>query len=252
MDFVSERCVNKPLWMRQTTFYIPPFRFLVQNRQMLNPVRGLETLEGEVIKLRDDPVVRSAVEGRVAEFLEVNDKDPHAWFEELVYCLLTAYSSARLGQLCVVALCDRGSLLEGPLEDVVEALRVQGHRFYNKRAEYIVEARRLAPTLKDTIQGFSETGEARAWLVPNVKGLGWKEASHFLRNVGYFDVAIIDRHILSNLREHGLIPDDKKGLTKRRYLEYERILQKMADDLDMSLGEMDLYLWYRKTGEVLK
>ncbi len=252
MDFVSERCVNKPLWMRQTTFYIPPFRFLVQNRQMLNPVRGLEALEGEVIKLRDDPVVRSTVEGRVAEFLEVNDKDSHAWFEELVYCLLTAYSSARLGQLCVDALCDRGSLLEGPLEDVVEALRVQGHRFYNKRAEYIVEARRLAPTLKATIQGFSETGEARAWLVPNVKGLGWKEASHFLRNVGYFDVAIIDRHILSNLREHGLIPDDKKGLTKRRYLEYERILQKMADDLDMSLGEMDLYLWYRKTGEVLK
>jgi len=218
----------------------------------LNPVRGLEALEGEVIKLRDDPIVKSTVEGRVAEFIEVNDKDSHSWFEELVYCLLTAYSSARLGQLCVDALCDRGALLEGPLEGVVEALRVQGHRFYNKRAEYIVEARRLAPTLKDTIKGFSETVEARVWLVKNVKGLGWKEASHFLRNVGYFDVAIIDRHILSNLREHGLIPDDKKGLTKRRYLEYEKILQKMADDLDMSLGEMDLYLWYRKTGEVLK
>lgn len=230
----------------------PPFRFLVQNRLMLNPVRGLEALEGEVIKLRDDPEVRSTVEGRVAEFLEVNGKDSHAWFEELVYCLLTAYSSARLGQLCVDALCDRGALLEGPLEEVVETLRVQGHRFYNKRAEYIVEARRLAPTLKATIQSFEETGEARAWLVENVKGLGWKEASHFLRNVGYFDVAIIDRHILSNLREHGLIPDDKKGLTKRRYLEYERVLQRMADDLDMSLGEMDLYLWYRKTGEVLK
>ncbi len=252
MDFVSERCVKKPFWMHQTTFYIPPFRFLVQNRLMLNPVRGLEALEGEVIKLRDDPEVRSTVVGRVAEFLEVNGKDSHAWFEELVYCLLTAYSSARLGQLCVDALCDRGALLEGPLEEVVETLRVQGHRFYNKRAEYIVEARRLVLTLKATIQSFEETGEARAWLVENVKGLGWKEASHFLRNVGYFDVAIIDRHILSNLREHGLIPDDKKGLTKRRYLEYERVLQRMADDLDMSLGEMDLYLWYRKTGEVLK
>jgi N-glycosylase/DNA lyase len=219
---------------------------------MLNPVRGLEALEGEVIKLRDDPEVRSTVQGRVAEFLNVNGKNSYAWFEELVYCLLTAYSSARLGQFCVDALCDCGALLEGPLEDVVETLRVQGHRFYNKRAEYIFEARRLAPTLKAIIQGFSETGEARAWLIENVKGLGWKEASHFLRNVGYFDVAIIDRHILSNLKEHGVIPDDKKGLTKRRYLEYEGILQKMADDLDMSLGEMDLYLWYRKTGKVLK
>lgn len=218
----------------------------------MNSERGLEALESEVIKLRDHPEVRSTVEGRVDEFLEVNGKDSHAWFEELVYCLLTAYSSARLGQLCVDALCDRGALLEGPLEEVVETLRFQGHRFYNKRAEYIVEARRLAPTLKATIQGFGEIGEARAWLVENIKGLGWKEASHFLRNVGYFDVAIIDRHILANLREHGLIPDDKKGLTKRRYIEYEKILQKMADDLNMSLGEMDLYLWYRKTGEVLK
>jgi N-glycosylase/DNA lyase len=106
--------------------------------------------------------------------------------------------------------------------------------------------------LKATVTGFGEVGEARAWLVENVKGLGWKEASHFLRNVGYFDVAIIDRHILSNLREHGVIPDDKKGLTKRRYLEYEGILRRMADDLGMSLGELDLFLWYRKTGKVLK
>ena len=134
MDFVSERCVKKSLRVRWTTFYIRRFRFLVQSWQMLNSVRGLETLESEVIKLRDDPEVKSTVEGRVAEFLEVNEENSHVWFEELVYCLLTAYSSARLGQLCVDALCDRGALLEGSLEDVVETLRVQGHRFYNKRA----------------------------------------------------------------------------------------------------------------------
>ena len=212
----------------------------------------MKKLEEEVTRLRDDPEVRWTVEGRIAEFLEVNGNDSHAWFEELVYCLLTAYSSARLGQICVDALCDCGALLDGPLDEVVEVLRAQGHRFYNKRAEYIVEARGVAPTLKETIQGFGDSGEARAWLVENVKGLGWKEGSHFLRNVGYLDVAIIDRHILSNLREYGVIPDDKKGLTKRRYLEYEGILRRMADDLGMSLGEMDLYLWYRKTGEVLK
>ncbi|UCD45879.1 MAG: N-glycosylase, partial [Candidatus Bathyarchaeota archaeon] len=173
-----------------------------QNRQMLNPVKGLESLASEVIVLRGDPEVRSTVEGRVAEFIEVHGKDTYAWFEELVYCLLTAYSSARLGQLCVDALCDRGALLEGSLKQVVETLRTQGHRFSQKRAEYIVEARRLAPTLKGTIQGFEGSEDSRTWLVENVKGLGWKEASHFLRNVGYFDLAIIDRHILSNLREH--------------------------------------------------
>ena len=86
-----------------------------------------------------------------------------------------------------------------------------------------------------------------------MKGLGWKESSHFLRNVGYFDVAILDRHIVSNMREHRLTQeDDKKGLTKRRYLEYERLLEYVAERVDMTLGEMDLYLWYRKTGKVLK
>ena len=87
----------------------------------------------------------------------------------------------------------------------------------------------------------------------NVKGLGWKESSHFLRNVGHLDVAIIDRHIISNMVEYGLISENvRKGLTKRRYMEYEKLLEKVADRARMTLGEMDLYLWYRKTGQVLK
>jgi N-glycosylase/DNA lyase len=220
---------------------------------MLSPHEGVESLAMEVIRLTEDPKVKAMVERRIDEFLEVNKKDTYTWFEELTYCLLTAYSSAERGQLCVDALCDCGALIEGTLEEVTETLRCQGHRFANRRAEYIVEARRLADDLKQTIKGFSKTRDARRWLVENVKGLGWKESSHFLRNMGYFDVAILDRHIVSNMREHGLIQDDgRKGLTKRRYLEYERLLKEVADRVEMALGEMDLYLWYRKTGKVLK
>jgi len=220
---------------------------------MLNSLKGIESLAASVIELRDDPAVKSMVDERIAEFLGVKDMDSDAWFEELTYCLLTAYSSARMGQLCVDALCDCGALAGGSLEEVAETLRCQGHRFAERRAEYIVGARRLAPGLKGIIQGFESTREARRWLVENVKGLGWKESSHFLRNVGYLDVAIIDRHILSNMREHGLVTaDGKKGLTKRRYLEYEGMLKRVAERLGMTLGEMDLYLWYRKTGHVLK
>jgi N-glycosylase/DNA lyase len=222
-------------------------------RAMLNPLKGIESLAASVSELRDDPSVKSMVDERIAEFLGVKEMDSDAWFEELTYCLLTAYSSARMGQLCVDALCDCGTLAGGSLEEVAETLRCQGHRFADRRAEYIVGARRLAPGLKGIIQGFESTREARRWLVENVKGLGWKEASHFLRNVGFFDVAIIDRHILSNMREHGLVTaDGKKGLTKRRYLEYEGMLKRVAERLGMTLGKMDLYLWYRKTGQVLK
>ena len=220
---------------------------------MLSHHEGVDSLAKEVIRLREDPRVKAMVESRIDEFLEVNKKDTYAWFEELTYCLLTAYSSAERGQLCVDALCDCGALLDDEIGEVAETLRLQGHRFAERRAEYIVEARKLASDLKRTIEGFSSARDARKWLVENVKGLGWKESSHFLRNVGYFDVAILDRHIVSNMREHGLIQDDgKKGLTKRRYLEYERLLEYVAERVDMTLGEMDLYLWYRKTGKVLK
>ena len=220
---------------------------------MLNPLRGVDSLAKEVERLRSDPEVRSMVDQRITEFQGIRKQDSRVWFVELTYCLLTAYSSAVSGQLCVDALCDCGVLLDGSVEEVEETLRCQGHRFAGRRAEYIVEARRLSTSLKEVIEGFEDTKEARRWLVYNVKGLGYKEASHFLRNVGFLDVAIIDRHILSNMREHEVIGDDgREGLTKRRYLEYERILEKVAEKVGMSLGEMDLYLWYRKTGKVLK
>jgi len=219
----------------------------------MNLMKGVESLVKEVCILKANHNIRRLVEERVADFKKVNKGDSSAWFLELVYCLLTAYSSAERAQICVDALCDCDAIISGSREEVAETLRREGHRFAEKRAEYIVAVRRLSGNIKQIIQGFRTTGAAREWLVKNVKGLGWKEASHFLRNVGYLDVAILDRHVLSNMKEHGLIPDSfRGGLTKRRYLEFERILMKAADKLGMPLGQMDLYLWYRKTGKVLK
>jgi len=214
---------------------------------------GIEFLANEVRKLSADLSVRRQVEERVAEFMEVKNGDSTLWFRELVYCLLTAYSSAERAQLCVDALEGCGVVPDGNIEEVAETLRQTGHRFANKRAEYIVEARGLRTNIKEIVARFRNSMKAREWLVANVKGLGMKEASHFLRNVGYFDVAIIDRHILSNMREHGLVEEDApKGLTKKRYLQYEGILKRVADRLRMPVGQMDLYLWYRKTRKVLK
>ncbi len=214
---------------------------------------SIEAMAEKVRSLTRDPRVKKMVEDRMDEFRRVHLMDSQKWYEELVYCLLTAYSSALMGQRCVDALLE-GSLMEGSLEDVRECLLEEGHRFANRRAEYIYDTRELAPRIKDIIQGFDDPRDAREWLVKNVKGLGWKEASHYLRNVGYFGLAIIDRHILSNMVEHGLITEEesKKGLTRKRYHAYEEILEKVARRLGLEPGELDLYLWYRKTGKVLK
>jgi len=224
----------------------------MQSRLREDP--GVEAMAQTVKALAENLRVRGMVEGRMEEFRGVHRMDSQKWYEELVYCLLTAYSSALMGQRCVDALCCDGTLMEGELPDVKACLIHEGHRFANVRAEYIYNTRSLAPRIKSVIQGFRDVGEARVWLVNNVKGLGWKEASHYLRNVGYFDVAIIDRHILSNMAEHGIITaeETRRSLTKKRYLAYEETLARVAERLTMSLGELDLYLWYRKTGKVLK
>ena len=86
---------------------------------------------------------------------------------------------------------------------------------------------------------------------PNT-GLGMKEASHFLRNVGYLDLAIIDKHILTHMVEQGIIRERPKTVTPKKYLEYEEILTGVAKRLGMPLGQMDLYLWAKKSGEVIK
>lgn len=224
---------------------------LVQTR--LNQGQGIDALAETIRELILNQRVRSMVEERMDDFRIVHIMDSPKWYEELVYCLLTAYASARMGQKCVDALLCDDILMNGSLNEVSGCLISEGHRFAKIRAEYIYNTRHLASTIKQKIQSFNETRKARDWLATNIKGLGLKEASHYLRNVGYFDLAILDRHILANMNEHEIIDHPKnKSLTRKRYLEYEEKLQLVADKLNVLPGELDLYMWYRKTGKVMK
>ena len=91
----------------------------------------------------------------------------------------------------------------------------------------------------------------REWLVNNIKGIGYKEASHFLRNIGFDDYAIIDFHIIDILTRYKII-EKPKYLSKKKYLEIEEILRKIAKQTNLTLAELDLYLWYMETGKILK
>jgi len=170
------------------------------------------------------------------------------WFSELCFCILTANSSAEAGIKAQKSI-GKGFMTLSQ-EELAERLKSTGYRFYNVRAKYIVEARRFA-RIKDVVTSFQSTFEAREWLVENVKGIGYKEASHFLRNVGYFDVAILDKHILRILHNHG-IAEMPKSMNRARYLQIEQRFFELAKRCRMMPGELDLYLWYMATGKVLK
>jgi N-glycosylase/DNA lyase len=199
----------------------------------------------------EKPETRRKVEARMREFEEAQTQGEERWFEELVFCLLTANYSAKGALACIAVLNEDGAMGEGDL-DQLRACLEHRHRFPNKRAEFILKAREHKGDLKKIITSQLSSQAARDWLVENITGLGMKEASHFLRNVGYLDLAIVDKHIMSHMEETGIIEQRPATLTRRKYLEYEAILTRVAKMLGMPIGEMDLYLWAKKSGEVIK
>ena len=210
-----------------------------------------ESLPDRLIDLKVSPV-SVQVNERLEEFKVLHSLNEDAWFSELCFCLLTANTSALKGMEVQVKIGD--GFMRLPQKKLSRELKKLGYRFFNKRAEYIVEARQHSKGLKKRIRGLAkkDTRNAREWLVENVKGMGYKEASHFLRNVGYTDIAILDRHILRTLHEEDMIPEVPECLNRVQYLTYENLLRLLAFRFKVSLAALDLYLWYLKTGKVLK
>lgn len=167
-------------------------------------------------------------------------------FGELCFCILTANSSAELGIRIQREIGDEG-FADLPEDRITEILSKMGHRYPTVRAKYIVLARSfdLDKVLKQ------KNGKIARQIVSQVKGLGMKESSHFLRNIGYDDVAIVDRHIYRFLVRHKLVPY-KDTITPSIYLESERVLEKISEKTQIPLPALDLYIFFRQAGTVLK
>ena len=201
-----------------------------------------------VEKLRKDPI-RDKIENRMKEFESFKEKSDEEIFNELCFCLLTANFNAEGGIRIQKEIGEGFS--KNSEKELAKKLSALGHRFPNARARYIFEAQKHKKGLKKNLESFDGECEAREWIVKNVKGLGFKEASHFLRNIGYQNVAIIDFHIINLLVKNNLI-EKPKTISKKNYTEIEKVLEKISKKTGLSLGELDLYLWYEETGKVLK
>ncbi len=208
----------------------------------------VDELLKEVNRLKNS-YVKKLVDARIEEFKQTGRKSSREIFKELCFCILTANFNAERSIEIQKRIGD--GFLTLPLPQLVKELKALGHRYPETRARYIVEARRHADSLKEIILRFKDANSLREWLVKNVKGIGFKEASHFLRNIGFSDLAIIDFHIVNILSKYGLM-NGFKTMTKKRYLEIESTLRKIANCLNVPLAELDLFLWYLETGKVLK
>lgn len=203
----------------------------------------------EEIKKLEKSEIKAKVRSRLNEFSSFKIKSNSEWFSELCFCILTANSKARTAIQIQKELGHEG-FLHHSIKELVECIKRNKHRFHNNKAKFIYEARKYSK-IKDILRGKSAT-EAREWLVENIKGLGYKEASHFLRNTGHFNLAILDRHILNLMLENKIIKEKPKSLNKKTYLEMEEKFNSLAKKANMSIAELDLYMWYIKGGDVLK
>jgi len=197
---------------------------------------------------------QAEIKKRLAEFKNIGKKGNKKLFAELCFCLCTPQSKAVNCNEAIRRIEASKDLFKGSSERI--AKRLKGLvRFHNNKARYIVEARKKFCNVgaRCSVPLHQHSAQIRAWLVKNIKGLGMKEASHFLRNIGRgFDLAIIDRHILTNLKRYGAIEQIPESISDKQYLIIEEKMRKFSKVLNIPMAELDLVFWSSETGHIFK
>lgn len=193
---------------------------------------------------------KSAIQARLLDFSRIAPAD---YFYELAYCLMTPQSSAIHADAVVSILRSRQFLEIG--FDPESILREKQHyiRFHRNKARYLLEIRQTLEAILNALSNGHTSEGMREWLVENVKGFGYKEASHFLRNIGRNSgLAILDRHILRNLRRYGAIRRIPASLSKKQYFSIEKRFREFSSLVGIPMDELDLLFWSTETGEIRK
>ncbi len=200
---------------------------------------------------------RDEIESRLQQFKELAGASEERIFEEMCFCILTPQSSALAADRVIRYAAGTKLLYRGSKEMIADAIARSGVLYRQNKARFIIEAREKfidersrSMSLRSLL--VRDPMGARENVVRNVKGLGYKEASHFLRNVGYEGLAILDRHVLRTLVEAGVLDELPKTLTRKAYLDIEQKVLAYARRLGIPPDALDLVMWSAKTGRVFK
>jgi N-glycosylase/DNA lyase len=189
---------------------------------------------------------KNIIRKRLKDFSKINKED---YFYEACFCILTPQSSAKQCWEAVLLLKENDFLNKN-----INLLNYLSNkvRFHNNKSKYLLELKEKWPFILENLNEIKDIKELREFLVKNIKGYGYKEASHFLRNIGYRNLAILDRHILRNLYELKIINNLPKILTNKKYFEIEQKFLSFSKNVDISIDELDLLFWSKETGKVFK
>ncbi|MBI2085288.1 MAG: N-glycosylase/DNA lyase [Candidatus Aenigmarchaeota archaeon] len=189
------------------------------------------------------------------KYFEENGRDNEKIFMELCFCLCTPRSSAIKCDRIIKQLASNGLLFNGASNEIKKYM--DEISFPDEKSKYIVEARDRFVSQNvnfiDFFKKFLSPAGAREWLIKNVGGLGRKEASHFLRNIGMGkNFAILDVHVMRNLKWFNVIEEIPEQLNDRKYMEIENKMKKFSDEISIPMDELDLLLWSKEAGFIFK
>jgi N-glycosylase/DNA lyase len=200
--------------------------------------------------------IKKEIVSRLNEFKQIweqgTEKDI---FAELCFCVCTPQSNAKLADKAIKRLKQNNVLYSGNVEEIRE--NIYGVRFPNNKAKYIYEARAIfLKNSKFNVRekvSINDLDTTRHWLVKNIKGIGYKEASHFLRNIGFGDhISILDRHILRNLCAYKVIDKIPDTITEKKYFEIENKMKKFSQKINIPMSHLDFVFWHKANGEIFK
>ena len=192
---------------------------------------------------------KRAILERLWEFKRVKNDD---LFYEMCFCLLTPQSNAINADSCIRRLKQLDFLHNDVNQEEIKSILKGNIRFHNNKSRYLLELKDKYLWIKEKLNEIEDIRIKRDFLVINVLGLGLKEASHYLRNIGHENLAILDRHILKNLKKLRVISSAPKSLTRSNYMEIEKKFLDFARKSNIPMDHLDLLFWSQETGEIFK
>ena len=193
---------------------------------------------------------------RLQDFEEKGKGSDADLLAEMAFCISAANSSADAAWRAQQELVETGFLYSDDPGAISAILLKSKVRFHKKKAEYLIITRKKlfdSGELKRKLAEEENAHSLRFYLVKEAKGIGYKEAAHYLRNIGRgHDFAILDRHIFKNLASLGVLKRKPKSLTPKRYILIEKKLRKFSRETGIPMSHLDLLFWSEETGRIFK
>lgn len=202
-------------------------------------------------------IIRASLEGQTGILDHVDEDTKEEVFYMLMFCLLVAQSKQTLADQAISELKKRNFYSEPMSQEDLSAFLRGKARFHNTKAKRLLAARKLFletnfwTELKNKFQTYKKSeGKARErvllhtrlWLDSKIDGIGMKLSSHLMRNIGMRGLAILDTHVRQAIKERFDLGNPGDPLSKDEYYLLERKVKEYAQEVGISLDELDLLL----------